>query len=65
MDKEKIKNILIKKMPENQVFIDEPMSKHTSFKIGGNADFFIKIKRLDYSNLSKTSLFSYIYTSFL
>ena len=32
MDKEKIKNILIKKMPENQVFIDEPMSKHTSFK---------------------------------
>lgn len=47
MDKEKIKNILIKKMPENQVFIDEPMSKHTSFKIGGNADFFIKIKNID------------------
>ena len=31
-------------MPENQVFIDEPMKKHTSFKIGGVADIFIKVK---------------------
>lgn len=47
MDKEKLKDILINKIPENQVFMDEPMSKHTSFKIGGNADFFIKIKKID------------------
>ena len=25
------------------VYIDEPMCKHTSFKIGGNADFFVKV----------------------
>ncbi len=28
----------------NQVYKKEPMSKHTSFKIGGNADYLIKIK---------------------
>ena len=29
--------------PEN-VFVNEDMSKHTSFKVGGVADFFIKVK---------------------
>lgn len=29
-----------------KVYIDEPMCKHTSFKIGGNADFFVKVSSL-------------------
>lgn len=28
-------------VPEEQLFLDEPMSKHTSFKIGGKADAFV------------------------
>lgn len=28
-------------IPENRVLIDEPMSKHTTFKIGGPADYFV------------------------
>ncbi len=32
---------------ETQIFLNEPMSKHTSFKIGGPADIFIKVKTLD------------------
>lgn len=28
-------------MPKEKIFIDEPMRKHTTFKIGGNSDFFI------------------------
>ncbi len=46
MDKEKIQKILTKEIPENQIFVDEPMSKHTSFKIGGNADIFVKVKNM-------------------
>lgn len=46
MDKEKIQKILTKEIPINQVFVDEPMSKHTSFKIGGNADIFVKVKNI-------------------
>ncbi len=30
-----------------KIYIDEPMKKHTTFKIGGNADFLIKIKDVD------------------
>ena len=29
------------------IFKDEPMEKHTSFKIGGTADYFIKITSLE------------------
>ena len=46
MDKEKLQKILTKEIPENQVFIDEPMSKHTSFRIGGTADIFVKAKNI-------------------
>lgn len=46
MDKEKIKRFLTKEIPESQIFIDEPMSKHTSFRIGGNADIFVKVKNM-------------------
>ena len=32
---------------KNQIRYDEPMKKHTSFKVGGNADAFITIKNID------------------
>lgn len=35
---------LLKIVPQNNIFLNEPMSKHTSFKIGGNADYFIKVQ---------------------
>lgn len=44
MDKNKIKDVLTKEISEENIFIDEPMKKHTSFKIGGVADIFIKVK---------------------
>ena len=28
---------------KNNVYLDEPMSRHTTFRIGGNADVFIEI----------------------
>ena len=38
-------NIICQKLLEvvakEKILIDEPMSKHTTFKIGGNADFFV------------------------
>ena len=46
MDKQKIANILTKEIPQEQILIDEPMSKHTSFKIGGMADIFVKVKNI-------------------
>ena len=35
---------LRKKIDENNILLNEPMSKHTTFKIGGNADVFVKAK---------------------
>ena len=32
---------------DEQIFVNEPMSKHTSFKVGGPADIFVKVKTLD------------------
>lgn len=47
MEKEKI-NYLYQQLREvvdsNNIFINEPMKKHTSFKVGGEADIFIKIQ---------------------
>ena len=34
-------NIFEKVLNKNQIFIDEPMKKHTTFKIGGNADYLL------------------------
>ena len=34
-------------MSEDNIYIDEPMNKHTTFRIGGNADIFIKITNID------------------
>lgn len=40
---DKIKNIV----NETQIFIDEPLSKHTTFRIGGPADVFVEVKSID------------------
>jgi len=42
-----IYNLLIKKISEERVLQNEPMKKHTSFKIGGNAEFFVKVKTIE------------------
>lgn len=42
-----IYEFIISKVPANQVYIDEPMSKHTTFRVGGNADIFVKISDTD------------------
>ena len=42
MNKETIYEILTKDISNSKIYIDEKMSKHTSFKIGGNADIFVK-----------------------
>lgn len=44
LEKEQILNGLKKKIKEQNILIDEPMSKHTSFKTGGVADFLVKIE---------------------
>jgi len=38
---------LKEKIRETQILLDEPMSKHTSFKVGGPADIFVKVKTLE------------------
>lgn len=42
MDLDAIYEKIIERIEPTKVLRDEPMSKHTSFKTGGNADFFIK-----------------------
>ena len=37
---------LTKEVPSEQIYMNEPMSKHTTFRVGGNADIFIKVKNL-------------------
>lgn len=39
-------NELIKEIPKEQILLNEPMKKHSSFKIGGPAQFFIKVKSI-------------------
>lgn len=34
-------------IPEEDIYINEPMSKHTTFRIGGNADIFVKLKNIE------------------
>ena len=38
--------LLIDKLGKQKVLLNEPMSKHTSFKTGGNADIFIKVNSI-------------------
>ena len=42
-----IYNELIKKIDKARVLLNEPMNKHTTFKIGGPADIFIKVETLE------------------
>ena len=44
---EEIYNKLLSKIPKEQVYINEPMKNHTTFKIGGLADIFVKAKTID------------------
>lgn len=44
---EEIYNNLIKKIDKERVLLNEPMSKHTSFKIGGPADIYVKLQNLE------------------
>lgn len=39
----KIENFLETFLPRKDIYLNEPMSKHTSFKIGGKADYFVKV----------------------
>lgn len=41
-----IYSLLNKKISDENILQNEPMKKHTSFKIGGNADFFVKAKNV-------------------
>ena len=34
-------------IPEEDIYINEPMSKHTTFKIGGNAEIFVKLRNIE------------------
>lgn len=47
MDKNKIKELLTKEIKEEQILLEEPMKKHTFFKIGGIADIFVKVKTIE------------------
>lgn len=47
MDKKEIYSYLTKEKPDLNIYMDEKMSKHTSFKIGGNADILVKAKTLE------------------
>lgn len=44
---EDIEKMLSNVINKKQIYKNEPMSKHTSFKIGGNADVFVKITTID------------------
>lgn len=44
---DKIYELLKQKMDKNYILPNEPMSKHTTFKTGGNALFFIIAKNID------------------
>ena len=47
-DKEKVELMLYDAINNrNNIYIDEPMNKHTSFRIGGTADYFIKITSIN------------------
>jgi len=46
MDINKIAQMLEINIPKENISINEPMSKHTTFKIGGNADIFVQANNL-------------------
>lgn len=38
---------LLEIVPEENILIDEPMKNHSSFKVGGKADFFVTVSEVD------------------
>lgn len=44
---DKIYNEMLKNLSKEQIYLNEPMSRHTSFKIGGSAAIFVKPKNID------------------
>lgn len=44
---DKIYNEILKILDKAQIYLNEPMSKHTTFKIGGPADIFVKPKNIN------------------
>ena len=47
MPNELIYQELLKFLPKENILIDEPMKKHTTFKIGGNADFYVTTSNIE------------------
>ncbi len=47
MTNTEIYELLVNKIPKENILKNESMKKHTSFKIGGVADFFVKVKEID------------------
>lgn len=43
LEKQKVLSDIIEFIPKENIKLDEPMSKHTSFKTGGNAEFYLLI----------------------
>lgn len=43
----KIYNEMLEFLSKEQIYLNEPMSKHTSFRIGGVADIFVKPKNVN------------------
>ena len=44
-------SLLKENLGKENIFENEDMSKHTSFKTGGKADIFVKIKNLENLNI--------------
>lgn len=47
MKNAEIYELLVNKIPKENILKNEPMKKHTSFKIGGIADFFVRAKSIE------------------
>lgn len=47
MKSEEIFNELIKIIQPSNIKVNESMKKHTTFKIGGNADFFVTVRTIE------------------
>ena len=43
----RVYNQLIQKVDKERVLLDEPMKKHTTFRVGGNADYFVMPKTVE------------------
>ena len=64
LENQKIFSDIIDFIPKENIKLDEPMSKHTSFKTGGNAEFYILVDNenqikslLDYSKQNNIDLY--------